>query len=150
MPFFRQIDELEGIPVINIHLWFDKKLNSIDGQCECNVLLLINRDNQWLGLGRYVSNVLFILAGPQPLRLSLRLSLTHTSSLTRPAGLCFSRSPLLSVYADMSTSCRKYMKLSTDQSIATDHSISTDNSISTDHSISTDSNACSVRPAPQP
>lgn len=24
-PFFRQIDELEGIPVINIHLWFDRK-----------------------------------------------------------------------------------------------------------------------------
>jgi len=53
MPFFRQIDELEGIPVINIHLWFDKKLTSIDG-------------------------------------------------------LCFSRSPLLSVYADMSTCCREY------------------------------------------
>lgn len=52
MPFFRQVDELEGIPVINIHLWFDRKLKNVD----------------------------------------------H---------LCFSRSPLLSVYADMSTTCRE-------------------------------------------
>jgi len=53
MPFFHQIQELEGIPVINIHLWFDRKLTSVD----------------------------------------------H---------LCFSRSPLLSVYADMSTTCKEY------------------------------------------
>ena len=53
MPFFRQMDELEGIPVINIHMWFDRKLKSVD----------------------------------------------H---------LCFSRSPLLSVYADMSTTCKEY------------------------------------------
>merc|ERR1711966_237110 len=26
MPYFRQMDELEGIPVINLHLWFDRKL----------------------------------------------------------------------------------------------------------------------------
>lgn len=53
MPFFRQFDELEGIPVINVHLWFDRKLKNIDA-------------------------------------------------------LCFSRSPLLSVYADMSTCCKEY------------------------------------------
>mmetsp|Transcript_19641 Transcript_19641/g.33009 ORF Transcript_19641/g.33009 Transcript_19641/m.33009 type:complete len:645 (-) Transcript_19641:117-2051(-) len=53
MPFFRQADELEGIPVINLHMWFDKKLQQVD----------------------------------------------H---------LCFSRSPLLSVYADMSTTCKEY------------------------------------------
>merc|ERR1719353_1117982 len=53
MPYFRQFDQLEGIPVINIHLWFDRKLTSVD----------------------------------------------H---------LCFSRSPLLSVYADMSTCCKEY------------------------------------------
>merc|ERR1711966_305550 len=53
MPYFRQFDELEGIPVINIHLWFDRKLKNVD----------------------------------------------H---------LCFSRSPLLSVYADMSTTCKEY------------------------------------------
>merc|ERR1711871_1114611 len=53
MPYFRQMDELEGIPVINLHMWFDKKLTSVD----------------------------------------------H---------LCFSRSPLLSVYADMSTTCKEY------------------------------------------
>ncbi|CAE7409183.1 pds, partial [Symbiodinium sp. CCMP2456] len=53
MPFFRQLDHLEGIPVINIHLWFDRKLRNIDA-------------------------------------------------------LCFSRSPLLSVYADMSTCCKEY------------------------------------------
>jgi len=53
MPFFRQMDELEGIPVMNLHLWFDRKLDSVD----------------------------------------------H---------LAFSRSPLLSVYADMSTTCKEY------------------------------------------
>jgi len=53
MPYFRQVRELEGIPVINIHMWFDRKLTSVD----------------------------------------------H---------LCFSRSPLLSVYADMSTCCKEY------------------------------------------
>jgi 15-cis-phytoene desaturase len=54
MPFFRQTDELEGIPVINLHMWFDQKLEGVD----------------------------------------------H---------LCFSRSPLLSVYADMSTTCKEYL-----------------------------------------
>jgi 15-cis-phytoene desaturase len=53
MPYFRQLDELEGIPVINIQLWFDRKLQAVDG-------------------------------------------------------LCFSRSPLLSVYADMSVCCEEY------------------------------------------
>lgn len=31
MPFFRQLDELEGIPVMNVQIWFDKKLPSVDG-----------------------------------------------------------------------------------------------------------------------
>jgi 15-cis-phytoene desaturase len=53
MPFFEQMKELKGIPVINIHMWFDTKLKGVD----------------------------------------------H---------LCFSRSPLLSVYADMSTTCKEY------------------------------------------
>lgn len=53
MPYFKQLAELEGIPVINLQIWFDKKLTSVDG-------------------------------------------------------LCFSRSPLLSVYADMSTCCEEY------------------------------------------
>lgn len=53
MPYFRQFDELEGIPVINLHMWFDRKLKAVD----------------------------------------------H---------LCFSRSPLLSVYADMSVTCKEY------------------------------------------
>ena len=54
MPYFRQVDELEGIPVINLHMWFDTKINT---------------------------------------------SVDH---------LCFSRSPLLSVYADMSVTCKEY------------------------------------------
>ena len=58
MPYFRQLSELEGIPVINLQIWFDKKLTSVDG-------------------------------------------------------LCFSRSPLLSVYADMSTCCEEYASEST-------------------------------------
>lgn len=53
MEFFKKLEGLEGVPVINIHLWFDRKLTDID----------------------------------------------H---------LLFSRSPLLSVYADMSNTCREY------------------------------------------
>ncbi len=52
-PYFKQLDGLEGVPVINVHLWFDRKLTDID----------------------------------------------H---------LLFSRSPLLSVYADMSITCKEY------------------------------------------
>ncbi|OCR02102.1 phytoene desaturase [Oscillatoriales cyanobacterium USR001] len=53
MEYFKKLDGLEGVPVINVHLWFDCKLTDID----------------------------------------------H---------LLFSRSPLLSVYADMSNTCREY------------------------------------------
>ncbi len=53
MPYFQKLDGLEGVPVINLHLWFDRKLTDVD----------------------------------------------H---------LLFSRSPLLSVYADMSNTCREY------------------------------------------
>jgi len=53
MDYFKGFQSLEGIPVINIHIWFDKKLSTVD----------------------------------------------H---------LLFSRSPLLSVYADMSTTCKGY------------------------------------------
>lgn len=51
--FFQKLDGLEGVPVINLHMWFDRKLTDVD----------------------------------------------H---------LLFSRSPLLSVYADMSNTCRGY------------------------------------------
>jgi 15-cis-phytoene desaturase len=51
--YFQKLDGLEGVPVINLHLWFDRKLTEIDQ-------------------------------------------------------LLFSRSPLLSVYADMSNTCREY------------------------------------------
>ncbi len=30
MEFFQQLDGLEGVPVINLHLWFDRKLTEID------------------------------------------------------------------------------------------------------------------------
>lgn len=53
MSYFEKLKGLEGVPVINIHVWFDRKLTTVD----------------------------------------------H---------LLFSRSPLLSVYADMSTTCREY------------------------------------------
>lgn len=53
MPIFAALKNLVGVPVINVHIWFDKKLTDID----------------------------------------------H---------LLFSRSPLLSVYADMSNTCREY------------------------------------------
>lgn len=51
--FFQKLEGLEGVPVINLHLWFDRKLTDVD----------------------------------------------H---------LLFSRSSLLSVYADMSNTCREY------------------------------------------
>ncbi len=51
--FFQKLDGLEGVPVINVHLWFDRKLTDIDN-------------------------------------------------------LLFSRSSLLSVYADMSNTCKEY------------------------------------------
>jgi len=53
MPYFQQLRELEGVPVISLQIWFDRKLTHID----------------------------------------------HS---------LFSRSPLLSVYADMSNTCRAY------------------------------------------
>jgi 15-cis-phytoene desaturase len=53
MTFFQQLEGLEGVPVINLHLWFDRKITNID----------------------------------------------H---------LLFSRSDLLSVYADMSIACKEY------------------------------------------
>ncbi|MBE9144780.1 15-cis-phytoene desaturase [Planktothrix mougeotii] len=53
MDYFKQLEGLEGVPVINVHLWFDRKLTNVD----------------------------------------------H---------LLFSRSPLLSVYADMSNTCKEY------------------------------------------
>ncbi|MGI0488996.1 15-cis-phytoene desaturase [Pantanalinema rosaneae CENA516] len=53
MEYFQKLNGLEGVPVINLHLWFDRKLTDID----------------------------------------------H---------LLFSRSSLLSVYADMSNTCREY------------------------------------------
>jgi 15-cis-phytoene desaturase len=53
LPYFSKLEGLRGVPVINIHLWFDRKLTDID----------------------------------------------H---------LLFSRSDLLSVYADMSNTCREY------------------------------------------
>lgn len=51
--YFSKLDELEGVPVINVQIWFDRKLTDID----------------------------------------------HT---------LFSRSPILSVYSDMSNSCKEY------------------------------------------
>ncbi|MBD1824613.1 15-cis-phytoene desaturase [Cyanobacteria bacterium FACHB-DQ100] len=53
VPFFQKLEGLEGVPVINLHLWFDRKLTDIDQ-------------------------------------------------------LLFSRSDLLSVYADMSITCKAY------------------------------------------
>ncbi|KAI5679526.1 hypothetical protein M9H77_00753 [Catharanthus roseus] len=54
IPYFRKLENLVGVPVINVHIWFDRKL---------------------------------------------RNTYDH---------LLFSRSPLLSVYADMSVTCKEY------------------------------------------
>ncbi|CAM9541346.1 unnamed protein product [Discosporangium mesarthrocarpum] len=53
IPYFKKLEGLTGVPVINIHMWFDRKLTTVD----------------------------------------------H---------LLFSRSPLLSVYADMALTCKGY------------------------------------------
>lgn len=53
LEFFQKLEGLEGVPVINIQIWFDRKLTNVDQ-------------------------------------------------------LLFSRSPLLSVYADMSVTCKEY------------------------------------------
>ncbi len=53
LEFFKKLDGLEGVPVINVQIWFDRKLTDVDQ-------------------------------------------------------LLFSRSPLLSVYADMSVACKEY------------------------------------------
>ncbi|KAK4349760.1 hypothetical protein RND71_029073 [Anisodus tanguticus] len=54
IPYFQKLEKLVGVPVINVHIWFDRKLKNTE-------------DN-----------------------------------------LLFSRSPLLSVYADMSVTCKEY------------------------------------------
>ncbi|KAL9254786.1 15-cis-phytoene desaturase, chloroplastic/chromoplastic-like protein [Drosera capensis] len=54
MPYFKKLDKLVGVPVINVHIWFDRKLRNTFDQ------------------------------------------------------LLFSRSSLLSVYADMSLTCKEY------------------------------------------
>jgi 15-cis-phytoene desaturase len=53
IPYFAKLSKLRGVPVMNLHVWFDRKLDTIDN-------------------------------------------------------LIFSRSPLLSVYADMSIACNEY------------------------------------------
>jgi 15-cis-phytoene desaturase len=53
IPYFTKLSKLRGVPVMNLHVWFDRKLDTIDN-------------------------------------------------------LIFSRSPLLSVYADMSLACNEY------------------------------------------
>lgn len=30
MPYFDKLNGLEGVPVINIHMWFDRKLTTVD------------------------------------------------------------------------------------------------------------------------
>ncbi|CAL1366599.1 unnamed protein product [Linum trigynum] len=54
MPYFTKLEKLVGVPVINVHIWFDRKLKNVSDH------------------------------------------------------LLFSRSPLLSVYADMSVTCKEY------------------------------------------
>nr|BBQ09387.1 phytoene desaturase [Lithospermum erythrorhizon]FAA01286.1 TPA: phytoene desaturase [Lithospermum erythrorhizon] len=54
IPYFTKLEKLVGVPVINVHIWFDRKLKNTSDQ------------------------------------------------------LLFSRSPLLSVYADMSVTCKEY------------------------------------------
>lgn len=34
MPYFRQVDELEGIPVINLHMWFPHGAPEADSEGE--------------------------------------------------------------------------------------------------------------------
>ena len=78
MPFFRQLDQLEGVPVINLQIWFDRKLgSSLDG-------LAFSSQNR------------------------ARCPVVKFHSLSLPLPRARRRSPLLSVYADMSKSCDEY------------------------------------------
>ena len=41
LPYFRQLDELEGIPVINIHMWFDRKLKNVSFCLVINIIYIL-------------------------------------------------------------------------------------------------------------
>ena len=30
MPYFSKLEKLVGVPVINVHIWFDRKLSTVD------------------------------------------------------------------------------------------------------------------------
>lgn len=30
MPYFSRLEKLVGVPVINVHIWFDRKLSTVD------------------------------------------------------------------------------------------------------------------------
>ena len=55
MPFFSQTEGLVGVPVINIHIWFDRKLSTVDHllfsrwvpECMCGVWVWM----RWGGVG---------------------------------------------------------------------------------------------------
>jgi len=115
----RRLDKLVGVPVINIHIWFDRKLST--------------GELRWPAAGRAalrraaLRRAALYAAGFKNPRFSCwRLLPCHSlaspclgtcscltpchPSILLPAvdHLLFSRSPLLSVYADMSTTCKEY------------------------------------------
>ena len=74
LDYFKQLEGLEGVPVINVHLWFDLKLTDIDH-------LLFSR-SPLLSVYADMSNTCKEYANPD--RSMLELSLIHISEPTRP------------------------------------------------------------------
>lgn len=121
--FFSRMDKLVGVPVINIHIWFDRKLTT-GAQMRAGIVL-------WAGFSPRA-----LLLSPAAVtgccgscctmrRTPLRVLHPTSRCLLAPTSvpmpllcpcpplpavdhLLFSRSPLLSVYADMSTTCKEY------------------------------------------
>jgi uncharacterized protein with NAD-binding domain and iron-sulfur cluster len=117
-PFFKQLDELEGVPVINIHIWW-----AAGGAMGCDgpgpgasparanhphhaQQAPVRTAPHEAQFHCHLQHLAYAAAAtlpppPSPRRFDRKLTTTDN--------LLFSRSPLLSVYADMSTTCKEYL-----------------------------------------
>lgn len=106
-----RLDKLVGVPVINIHIWFDRKLTTgaprrrlaapacpscLPCLCPPALRACCRRFPRCRALSWRPPCECSRAPGARP---RLRPAVDH---------LLFSRSPLLSVYADMSTTCKEY------------------------------------------
>eukprot|EP00798_Chlamydomonas_sp_ICE-L_P012847 gene12847-16094_t len=116
MPPFRQLDGLEAVPVINLHVWFAFDImkllmpddwaampffKQLDG-LEVDIMKLLLPD-PWAAMPFFKQ-----LDGLEGVPV-INIHIWFDRKLSTVDQLLFSRSPLLSVYADMSTTCKEYM-----------------------------------------